>query len=342
MINIITQNHLAKEEWLHQVADIITDPLELLKRLRLDNHPTLLNGIVARKLFPFRVPAAFAARMAPDDPNDPLLLQVITVQEEFYKTPEYSTDPLNEHHSVVPGLLHKYHNRALLLVKGGCAVNCRYCFRRHFPYQDNSSNKANWLRAVNYIRQHTELTEIILSGGDPLMAKDQELEKLIWLLEEIPHINTLRIHSRLPVVIPDRITARLCDRLSSSRLKIVLVTHINHAREINTELCISMAHLRDAGVTLLNQSVLLRGINDNALTLAQLSEALFAVGILPYYLNMLDRVQGTAHFMVNDKRAIEIMQQLLKKVSGYLVPRLVREIGGEKSKIPLDLDLKQK
>ncbi|BAE73583.1 L-lysine 2,3-aminomutase [Sodalis glossinidius str. 'morsitans'] len=342
MAHIITRNTSAREDWLHQLADVITDPMQLLQLLRLEGHSGLREGAEARRLFPFRVPRAFAARMVTGDPDDPLLRQVITAREEFDPTPGYSTDPLDEQHSVVPGLLHKYQNRALMLVKGGCAVNCRYCFRRHFPYQENQGNKTNWLRAAAYIRQHPELNEIILSGGDPLMAKDHELDELICLLEEIPHLKTLRIHSRLPVVIPARITARLCQRLAGCRLKVVLVTHINHAREIDAALCDSMTRLRNARVTLLNQSVLLRGVNDSADTLAALSEALFAAGILPYYLHVLDRVQGAAHFMVEDKQAREIMQQLLEKVSGYLVPRLAREIGGERSKTPLDLGLRQR
>ncbi|UVK77403.1 MAG: lysine 2,3-aminomutase [Sodalis sp. Fle] len=341
MVYIITRNTSFREEWLHQLADAITNPLELLQQLQLDKHPELRDGIGARRLFPFRVPRAFAARMAPGNPNDPLLLQVLTAQEEFQHTLGFNTDPLDEQHSVVPGVLHKYHNRALLLVKSGCAVNCRYCFRRHFPYQENQGNQSNWLRAVAYIRQHTELNEIIFSGGDPMMAKDHELDDLISLLEEIPHLTTLRIHSRLPVVIPARITERLCQRLARCRLKVVLVTHINHAREIDKALCESMAQLRNARVMLLNQSVLLHGTNDDANILAALSEALFAAGILPYYLHVLDRVQGTAHFMVDDERARKIMRQMLEKVSGYLVPRLVREIGGEHSKTLLDLGLRQ-
>ncbi|OZI14740.1 EF-P beta-lysylation protein EpmB [Sodalis-like symbiont of Philaenus spumarius] len=340
MAHIIIRNTPAREDWLHQLADVITDPVQLLQLLRLEGHPGLREGAGARRLFPFRVPRAFAARMVTGDPNDPLLRQVITAREEF--AAGYSTDPLDEQHSVVPGLLHKYQNRALMLVKSGCAVNCRYCFRRHFPYQENQGNKTNWQRAAAYIRQHPELNEIILSGGDPLMAKDHELDELICLLEEIPHLNTLRIHSRLPVVIPARITARLCQRLASCQLKVVLVTHINHTREIDAALCDSMTRLRNARVTLLNQSVLLRGVNDNADTLAVLSEALFAAGILPYYLHVLDRVQGATHFMVDDKQAREIIQQLLEKVSGYLVPRLAREIGGERSKTPLDLGLRQR
>lgn len=341
MADIVTLYIPSREEWLHQLADVITDPNELLQLLGLDGHPALTAGVDARRLFALRVPRAFAARMQKGDPQDPLLLQVITAHEEFIDAPGYSTDPLDEQTSVVPGLLHKYRNRALLLVKGGCAVNCRYCFRRHFPYADNQGNKRNWTQALEYIRQQPELDEIIFSGGDPLMAKDNELDWLIAELEQIPHIKRLRIHSRLPVVIPRRITPALCRRLAASPLQILLVTHINHAQEIGDELRYALQQLKQAGVTLLNQSVLLRGINDSAYTLATLSNALFDAGVLPYYLHVLDKVQGAAHFWVSDDEARNIMRELLSQVSGYLVPRLAREIGGEPNKTPLDLQLRQ-
>ncbi|AIR70440.1 EF-P beta-lysylation protein EpmB [Dickeya fangzhongdai] len=341
MAHIVTLNIPSREDWLQQLTDVITDPDELLRLLALDNHPQLTAGRDARKLFPLRVPRAFAARMRPGDARDPLLLQVLTAQDEFITTPGFSHDPLDEQHSVVPGLLHKYRNRALLLVKGGCAVNCRYCFRRHFPYQDNQGNKANWRQALEYIRQHPQLDEIIFSGGDPLMAKDHELDWLLTELEQIPHLKRLRIHTRLPVVIPARITHELCQRLARSSLRVVLVTHINHANEINAEFTDSMARLRRAGVTLLNQSVLLRGVNDNAGTLAALSNALFDAGILPYYLHVLDKVQGAAHFLVPDDEARTLIRELMTRVSGYLVPSLTREIGGEASKTLLDIGMPQ-
>ncbi|TPG61668.1 EF-P beta-lysylation protein EpmB [Ewingella americana] len=341
MANIVTLNTPFREDWLYQLGDVITDPDELLTLLALNDNAELQTGRDARRLFPLRVPRAFVARMQPGNPHDPLLLQVLTAREEFIAAPGFTTDPLDEQRSVVPGLLHKYNNRALLLVKGGCAVNCRYCFRRHFPYQENQGNKANWVQALDYIRTHPELDEIIFSGGDPLMAKDGELDWLITELETIAHIQRLRIHTRLPVVIPSRITTALCQRLSESRLQVLMVTHINHANEIDADLCDSMSRLKRAGVTLLNQSVLLRGVNDCADTLAQLSNALFNAGILPYYIHVLDKVQGAAHFMVDDDEARAIMKKLMSKVSGYMVPKLTREIGGEPSKTILDLRLKQ-
>ncbi|NIF22675.1 EF-P beta-lysylation protein EpmB [Candidatus Pantoea multigeneris] len=341
MAHIVTLNPPSREDWLQQLADVVTDPVELLQLLALEQCSELHNGIDARRLFALRVPRSFIQRMQPGDPQDPLLLQVITSQQEFTDAPGYSTDPLDEQSSVVPGLLHKYRNRALLLVKGGCAVNCRYCFRRHFPYQDNQGNKRNWQSALDYITEHPELDEIIFSGGDPLMAKDHELQWLIQALENIPHIKRLRIHSRLPVVIPARITTGLCQMLAQTRLQVLMVSHINHAQEINAELAAAMQQLKRAGVTLLNQSVLLRGVNDNAQTLADLSNALFDAGILPYYLHVLDKVQGAAHFFVSDEEARGLVRELLTKVSGYMVPKLAREIGGEPSKTPLDLQLRQ-
>ncbi|EKS1843581.1 MULTISPECIES: EF-P beta-lysylation protein EpmB [Cronobacter] len=341
MAHIVTLNPPSREDWLSQLADVITDPDELLHLLNIDTDEELLAGRDARRLFALRVPRAFVARMEKGNPQDPLLRQVLTSREEFVAAPGFTTDPLEEQNSVVPGLLHKYHNRALLLVKGGCAVNCRYCFRRHFPYADNQGNKRNWQAALDYIAAHPELDEIIFSGGDPLMAKDNELEWLVARLEAIPHLKRLRIHSRLPIVIPARITDSLVRLLGETRLQVLLVNHINHAQEIDDAFRAGMAKLRAAGVTLLNQSVLLKGVNDNAATLAALSNALFDAGVMPYYLHVLDKVQGAAHFMVSDDKARAIMRELLSLVSGYLVPKLAREIGGEPSKTPLDLQLRQ-
>lgn len=341
MVDIVTQKQPAREVWLHQLTDSVTNPTELLAILGLEQNENWRAGADARRLFALRVPRPFIAKMEKGNPRDPLLLQTMTHRAEFDLTPGFSDDPLDEQHSVVPGLLHKYHNRALLLVKGGCAVNCRYCFRRHFPYEDNKGTRHNWQQALDYIANHPELNEIIFSGGDPLMAKDHELDWLLTQLEAIPHIQRLRIHSRLPVVIPERITPGLIARFRDSRLQIILVTHINHANEIDDALKERMNQLRESGVTLLNQSVLLRDVNDNAEVLAQLSNALFDAGILPYYLHVLDKVQGAGHFLISDDEARRIMHDLLTRVSGYLVPRLTREIGGEPSKTPIDLRLRQ-
>ncbi|WP_225639298.1 EF-P beta-lysylation protein EpmB [Candidatus Profftia sp. (ex Adelges kitamiensis)] len=344
MVYSFTKNYQSYQEgWLQQLTNAINKPSELLEYVELSNSPQLEKSHDARYPFSLRVPHTFARRIKKGDPYDPLLLQVMTSTKEFTITPGYSNNPVDEQNDiiVVPGLLHKYINRVLLLVKNNCAVHCRYCFRRYFPYNNNKGNKTNWRQALNYIYQHQELDEIIFSGGDPLMAKDHELSWLLNATEAIPHIKRLRIHTRLPVVIPDRITKKLINIFSKSRLNIILVTHINHAYEIGVELYDAMTQLKRVGVTLLNQSVLLRGINDNANTLADLSNALFSAGIIPYYLHLLDKVQGTAHFMVSDYEAQGIMRNLITKISGYMVPKLTREIGGEPSKTLIDLGLRQ-
>lgn len=339
MPHIITRNASTVEQnWLNDLTNAISDPFLLLKTLEIDPTPWE-SGLAARKLFALRVPMSFVERMEVGNPYDPLLRQVLPLEEEFEVHSGYSLDPLEEQDNAIPGLLHKYKNRVLMIVKGGCAVNCRYCFRRHFPYEDNKGSKRHWQTALDYIATQPEVNEVIFSGGDPLMAKDHELQWLIEKIDQIPHIKRLRIHSRLPVVLPARINEQLCMLLKQSRLQTVLVTHINHANEINDEFRQAMTKLKQANVTLLNQAVLLKGVNDSVGALSQLSEALFDAGILPYYLHVLDKVQSAAHFMVDDAQARRLIAGVLENVSGYLVPRLTREIGGRNSKTPLDLHL---
>lgn len=339
MPNIITRKHQSVEQnWLQQLANGISEPEQLLTQLAIDPSPWQ-SGFKARALFAQRVPQSFVERMEKGNPHDPLLRQVLPLSDEFIIHPGYSTDPLEEQNNSTPGLLHKYRNRCLLIVKGGCAINCRYCFRRHFPYQDNKGRKSVWQQSLDYIAQHPQLNEVILSGGDPLMAKDHELSWLVEQIAAIPHIKRLRIHSRLPVVIPARITDQLISLCAETRLQVILVTHINHANEINAELSQQLARLSAVKVTLLNQSVLLKGVNDSVPAQVALSEALFDAGILPYYLHVLDKVQGAAHFYVSDEQARTIIAGLIEQVSGYLVPKLTREIGGRPSKTPLDLHL---
>ncbi|WP_318471522.1 EF-P beta-lysylation protein EpmB [Photobacterium leiognathi] len=337
MSHIIPLNAPSVEQnWLNDLSNAISDPFTLLKLLKIDPTPWE-NGLAARKLFALRVPLSFVDKMEIGNPYDPLLRQILPLAQEFEVHQGYSVDPLEEQQNEIPGLLHKYHNRVLLIVKGGCAVNCRYCFRRHFPYSDNKGNKRQWQQSLEYIAAHPEINEVILSGGDPLMAKDHELQWLIEHIAAIPHIKRLRIHSRLPVVIPNRITDALCQILTETRLQTILVTHINHANEIDDALKTAMQKLKQANVTILNQGVLLKGVNDSVAALTDLSETLFDAGIQPYYLHVLDRVQGAAHFMVDDEIARQLMAGLITKVSGYLVPKLTREIGGRASKTPLDL-----
>lgn len=339
MPHIITRKlDSVEQNWLQQLTNAISNPADLLQQLEID--PALWqNGFAARKLFAQRVPQSFVDRMEKGNPYDPLLRQVLPLNEEFEWHDGYSNDPLDEQNNAIPGLLHKYRNRVLMIVKGGCAINCRYCFRRHFPYQENKGSKPVWQQSVDYIAAHPELNEVILSGGDPLMAKDEELRWLIDAISSVPHIKRLRIHSRLPVVIPARITDALCDLLRETRLQVILVTHINHANEINLEFKQQMSRLRAINVTLLNQGVLLKGVNDSVDAQVALSETLFDAGILPYYLHVLDKVQGAAHFFVSDQKAKEIMAGVIERVSGYLVAKLTREIGGRASKTPLDLHL---
>ncbi|WP_198650119.1 EF-P beta-lysylation protein EpmB [Zobellella maritima] len=324
--------------WQKELAQAFTTPEQLLAYLDLDPAPWQA-GLAARRLFPMRVPRPFADKMEKGNARDPLLRQVLPLAEEFRQVPGYVRDPLAEHDSALPGLLHKYRSRVLLVLRGGCAVNCRYCFRRHFPYGDNSPDRAGRQQALDYIRHDPEINEVILSGGDPLMANDRQLSVLLDELEAIPHIKRLRIHTRLPVVIPSRLTDTLRARLANSRLQAVMVLHINHAREIDEKLAALCRDWRHAGITLLNQSVLLAGVNDDADILVQLSERLFEAGVLPYYLHQLDKVEGAAHFAVDDKQAKHLMALLLARLPGFLMPRLVREIGGENSKTPIDLGL---
>lgn len=339
MPNIITRNTSPVEQkWLNELSNAVSDPQILLKQLNIESC-SLNSGFAARKLFAQRVPQSFIDRMEKGNPRDPLLRQVLPILEEFDDASDFSPDPLEEHNNVQPGLLHKYKNRVLMIVKGGCAINCRYCFRRHFPYEKNQGGKDNWIESIHYIQQHTEINEVILSGGDPLMAKDHQLRWLLEAIASIDHIKTVRIHTRLPIVIPSRVTSTLIEMLVKTRLNVVFVTHINHANEINDDVRRSMATLRAANITLLNQSVLLRGVNDSVDALKNLSNALFDIGILPYYLHLLDKVKGAAHFLVSDEKARALMVELINEISGYLVPRLMREVAGRASKIPLDLYL---
>ena len=329
--------HLCDEKsWQKYLRDVVTDPEKLLALVNI-NPDDYLQHFKARKLFPVRVPLSFINRMKKGDFDDPLLKQVMPLSSEFLITEGYSADPLNEHDTVAEGLLHKYKNRVLMIVKSACAINCRYCFRRHFPYQDNSPNKQRWQSALDYIAVHDEINEVIFSGGDPLMASDNHLAWLIEQVEKIPHVSRLRIHSRLPVVIPNRVTPTLVTLLKNSRLKATMVLHINHPNEINAELIDALEPLREARIPLFNQSVLLRGINDNAEVLVNLSETLFDAGIQPYYLHLFDAVQGAAHFDVKEADAIAIVKDMLATLPGFLMPKLVREIAGEANKTPINL-----
>lgn len=321
--------------WQHQLSHAIRDPDTLCKRLGLEAQ-WLIGAHTGHGLFEVRVPEAYLARIAHNTPDDPLLRQVLPLGKEALAPAGYVTDPLEEaDHQPAKGLIHKYAGRVLLIASPTCAVNCRYCFRRHFPYSDNAPSRAQWQEALDYLRNDPSIHEAILSGGDPLAANDRQLAWLVGELEKIPHLKRLRIHTRLPVVIPDRIDSALLEWLGGTRLQKVMVLHINHANEIDQAVVDACTRLKAAGVTLLNQSVLLRGVNDQVSTLATLSERLFEAGVLPYYLHVLDPVKGAAHFDVPDDEARALVARLREHLPGFLMPRLVREVPGEASKTPL-------
>lgn len=323
--------------WQEQLASSIRDPRELLQMLELD--PALLVGAnEAHGDFPLRIPMAYLQKIEKGNPEDPLLRQVLPLGTELLATPGYNNDPLEElSANPVPGLVHKYHGRVLLIVSPNCAINCRYCFRRHFPYGDNKPGRSEWQQALDYIASNPSISEVIFSGGDPLAASDRQLEWLTSQLVSIRHLKRLRIHTRLPVVIPDRITDHLLQWLGNSRLFTSMVIHSNHANELDERTQKALARLRTTGITLLNQTVLLAGINDAPQVLGQLSERLFECGVLPYYLHQLDHIAGAAHFAVPDERARSLHRELLATLPGYLVPKLVRELPGTPYKMPINL-----
>ena len=324
----------ALPDWRQSLRDAVTDPAEMLALVGL---PQLAERLpVAGAGFALKVPRGFVARMRRGDPNDPLLLQVLPQLAELDETPGFTDDAVGDLDAVAGrGVLHKYEGRALLIAAGSCAINCRYCFRRHFPYAEELAAAHAWREAVACLAKDTSIREVILSGGDPLVLSTAKLADLTEALRGVPHAVRLRIHSRLPVVLPERIDDAFCAWMSALPLQRVVVLHANHANELDADVAAACVRLREAGATLLNQSVLLRGINDEADALAALSERLFACGVLPYYLHQLDRVRGTAHFEVPDARARELVDSLRARLPGYLVPRLVRELPGAGAKTPV-------
>ena len=322
--------------WQQSLANAVTNPEELLKLLELDMQ-LLAPALSAARLFPLKAPREFISRIEKSNINDPLLRQLLPLGEETHITPGYDEDPLQEANAnPIPGLLHKYHNRVLLTFTGACAINCRYCFRRHFPYGDNNPGRSGWDKAIDYIAANANINEVILSGGDPLIANDRTLQIFSDKLNALTHVKRLRIHTRIPVILPDRITADFIAWLKQLRQKPVMVIHCNHAQEINQPVREAIQQLANAGVTLLNQSVLLKGINDDADVLANLSEALFETGVQPYYLHVPDKVQGTAHFDLNRAQAQALHDALRIRLSGYLVPKLVYEQPGALAKISIE------
>jgi EF-P beta-lysylation protein EpmB len=327
--------------WQQALADAIADPAELCAVLGLD--PALIEpAFAAAGKFPLRVPRGYVARMRRGDPRDPLLLQVLPGAAELVSTPDFTTDPVGDiASSTAPGLLHKYAGRALVVTTGACAVHCRYCFRRHFPYAEQSALRQGWEPVIARLQADPSIHEVILSGGDPLSLSDRRLTQLTDELHAVRHVRRLRIHTRYPVVLPERVDAGLLKWLARVPLQKVVVIHANHANEIDAQVQRACTDLASVGATLLNQSVLLAGVNDSVSTLAQLSESLFATRVLPYYLHLLDKVQGAAHFDVDERRALQLHRELTATLPGYLVPRLVREIAGAPAKTPM-LDLHER
>lgn len=328
-------NDVSNTDWRTELASAIRNPAELLRRLKLP--ASLIDSADdASKLFPLLVPESFLRRMQPGDANDPLLRQVLPVAEEFDEVPGFTQDALEESsYRAAPGLLHKYEGRALLIAFGACAVHCRYCFRRHYPYETEPRRMSDWQPALDRIAADESLHEILLSGGDPLMLSDRRLAELGGAIDAIPHVRRIRIHTRLPIVLPSRVTAEFIDLLTRLRTTPVVVVHANHPNEIADDCAEALRRLSATGLTVLNQSVLLRRINDSADRLAELSERLIDVGVLPYYLHQLDRVAGVAHFEIAESRGLEIVEQLRRRLPGYAVPRFVREVSGEPYKVPL-------
>ena len=320
------------QQWNKVLNQAFKDPVTLLEYLELatlDN----VSKIDIDNPFSMLVPLSYAAKMKKGDWNDPLLRQVLPLKDEKIITQGFVSDPVGDLNAEIsPGVLHKYQGRILLVTTGSCPVHCRYCFRREYPYTESIPDKKYWQNTLEKIKKDDSIKEVILSGGDPLMLSDKRLQKIYTEIDAIPHVSTLRFHTRVPIFLPERITSDLLNDLANLKIKVLLVIHSNHANEIDESVENTLLALRDIGITLLNQTVLLAGVNDSITTLADLSQKLFSAHVLPYYIHQLDKVQGAAHFEVEKERSIELIENLKKQLPGYLVPKLVMEVAGEKSK----------
>lgn len=324
----------AYSDWQSELADGVSDVAELCDLLEIE----CPDAPYQPKSFGLRVPRAFIQKMAKGDPHDPLLLQVLPDIKETLASAGYTADPLQENvQNPIKGLLHKYKNRVLITTTGACAVHCRYCFRQHFDYHANMPSTQEIAYIADYVASCPDVDEVIFSGGDPLNLNHRRLTAWFDAINAISNVKTIRIHTRLPVVLPNRVDDDLLSLLKDSPKNIVMVLHINHANEIDESLKQKCRALRGSGAVLLNQTVLLKGVNDHAQTLIGLSHALFDAGILPYYLHVLDKVQGAAHFDLPIERAIEIYWQMLESLSGYLVPKLVQEMPNRPYKTPINI-----
>ncbi|MDP6968565.1 MAG: EF-P beta-lysylation protein EpmB [Gammaproteobacteria bacterium] len=317
-----------EQQWRQQLAQSVRSPKALLQQLQFSDQQ--MQQLVADEQgFNTLAPPAYIARMQPGNAQDPLLLQVLPQAAEAIATPDFITDPLAEaQFNPIPGVVHKYHGRALLIAAGHCAINCRYCFRRHYPYNEQQRSRKQWQDSLKHLAKDPYLEEIILSGGDPLALTNPVLFALLDEIEKLPQVKRLRIHSRLPVVLPDRITSALCQRLQNSPLQVIMVLHCNHGQEIDDAVEQACQKLHQADISLLNQTVLLNHINADADVLIALSKRLFKARVLPYYLHLPDHVAGTQHFFVSPRQGQDLMAELQTRLPGYLVPRLVKEEPG--------------
>jgi len=316
------------QDWRQAMQQAVREGADLCRRLKL---PESLACSAAGNSFPVFVPLEYLSRIIPGDPLDPLLLQVLPGAPESQPQPDFSADPLDESQAVLaPGLLHKYHGRALMITTGVCAVHCRYCFRREYPYAEAGPH--TWNTALERLTADDSIEEVLLSGGDPLTLSDSVLADLVERLASIKHLKRLRIHTRLPIVIPQRVNDDLLAWLTQSRLTPIVVVHANHPNEIDQPTAAALSKLKNAGVLTLNQSVLLRGVNDNATALIELSRRLINQGVAPYYLHQLDRVRGAAHFEVDPEIGRDLIGEMRAALPGYAVPRFVQEHPGEHSK----------
>lgn len=314
------------------MRDAVTDVDTLFDLLSL---PRACHGPAtdAARLFGLRVPRSYVARIQPGDIHDPLLRQILPIGAERNTHSEFVADAVGDLDSAAGhGLLHKYHGRALLITTGACAVHCRYCFRRHFDYAAQHAGGSHTARALAQIREDSSIEEVILSGGDPLSLDSPRLNQLGEALDAIEHVKRVRIHTRTAVALPERVNAPLLAWISARRARVIVVVHVNHAHEIDDTVATGLRRMRQAGATLLNQAVLLAGVNDSAAAQIALNETLFAADVLPYYLHLLDRVAGTRHFEVDEDAATRLMQTVAASLPGYLVPRLAREEPGTSAK----------
>lgn len=322
-----TKPRQAQISWQKQLAAAFKDAGSLLERLGLSNHPAVDSE------FPLLVPHSFVDRMVYEDPADPLLLQVLTDERELIATPDFVADPVGDSAAkLADGILQKYHGRALLITTGACAVHCRYCFRREYPYQDEPRRIQDWEPAIRQLERDASITEVILSGGDPLMLTDVRLRQMCEIIDQVPHIERIRFHTRLPIVLPARVTDELLQTIGGLRSQAIMVVHANHGNEIAGDCSAALKKLLQAGIPVLNQAVLLKNINDDADALTDLCQKLVNLGVMPYYLHQLDRVNGAAHFEAPAATGLQLIEELTKRLPGYAVPKFVQELPGQPSK----------